>query len=64
MSIVEPTQNILEEKSCGSLIVEFKVTHYEDIDNIIKAWLPDIRILEPISYKEKFEQELKSYLEY
>jgi len=57
-----PTQKILEEKSCGSIIVEFEITHYEDIDNIIKAWLPDIRIIEPIAYKEKFEKELLNYL--
>jgi predicted DNA-binding transcriptional regulator YafY len=59
---VLPTQEIIEEKSCGGLIVKFNVTHYEDIDNIIKAWLPDIKVIEPTEYKEKFEEELRIYL--
>lgn len=59
---VLPTQTILEEKECGRLIVQFEISHEEDIDNIIKAWLPHIKILEPLKYKEKLESELKEYL--
>lgn len=60
---VLPTQQIIEEKTDGSIIVQFEVSHEEDIDNIIKAWLPDIKVLEPIEYKKKLEKELQTYLE-
>lgn len=60
---VIPTQEILNENKDGSLIVRFEVSHYEDIDNLIKAWLPHIEVIEPKDYKEQIEQELQSYLE-
>jgi len=56
------SQTIEEELSDGSLIVSFEVSHYEDADNIIKSWLPDIEVLEPLEYKEKIKQELTEYL--
>ena len=57
-----PTQKIIDNLEDGSIIVTFEVSHYEDIDNIIKSWLPDITVLEPKEYKEKLENELKQYL--
>ncbi len=56
------TQKLEEEKEDGSLIVSFDVSHEEDVDNIIKAWLPDIKILEPVKFKNKLEKELSLYL--
>ncbi|MFK2823669.1 helix-turn-helix transcriptional regulator [Arcobacter sp. YIC-80] len=57
-----PSQEILKEYDDKSLLVKFTVSTQEDIDNIIKAWLPDIQIIEPQSYKEKFIKELQQYL--
>ena len=34
----------------------------EDIDNTIKAWLPNIEIISPLSYRDKFIKELENYL--
>ena len=42
-----PTQEIRHEKPDGSLVVTFKVGAYEEIRDTLKAWLPNIRILEP-----------------
>ncbi|MDF1878144.1 WYL domain-containing protein [Sulfurimonas sp. SAG-AH-194-C20] len=56
------SQNILEEYSDASLRVSFKISHDEDIDNIIKAWLPHVEILEPLRFKEKLINELEDYL--
>lgn len=58
-----PTQEILHENTNGSIIVKFEVSHKEDIDNIIKAWLPDIDVIEPSEYKEILHSELKEYLD-
>ncbi len=57
------SQRIEEELKDGSLIVSFEVSHYEDADNIIKSWLPDIEVLEPLEYREKIKQELQEYLQ-
>jgi len=57
------SQTILEEYDDGSLLISFEITHDEDIDNIIKSWLPDIEVLEPKRYRDKLADELKLYLE-
>jgi predicted DNA-binding transcriptional regulator YafY len=56
------SQEILEEYEDGSLKVSFDVSHDEDIDNIIKSWLPHIEVIEPKRYREKILQELKEYI--
>ena len=57
------SQEILEENEDGSLIVSFEVSHDEDVDNVIKAWLPHIEVLEPQRFREKLIHELKRYIE-
>lgn len=57
------SQEILEEREDGSLVVKFEVSHDEDIDNVIKAWLPHIEVLEPQRFREKLLNELKNYVE-
>lgn len=49
-----PTQEIKEERPDGSLVVTFRVGHYDAIRHILKSWIPNILILEP----EKFRKEL------
>ncbi|WP_455756455.1 helix-turn-helix transcriptional regulator [Sulfurimonas sp.] len=56
------SQEIVDEKKDGSLIVTFNVTHDEDVDNIIKSWLPHIEVLEPLRFREKIKNELREYL--
>jgi len=56
------SQNILETLSNGDLIIEFEITHDEDIDNIIKSWLPNIEVLEPKIFRDKIKKELENYL--
>ena len=56
------SQEIEEKLEDGSLIINFEISHDEDIDNIIKSWLPHIEIIEPIRFKEKLKNELKDYL--
>ena len=56
------TQTIERELDDGSLIVSFEVSSDEDIDNLIKAWLPHIEILSPKRLRFKMLSELKSYI--
>jgi predicted DNA-binding transcriptional regulator YafY len=56
------SQEIIEEYEDGSLKVSFEVSHDEDIDNIIKAWLPHVEVLEPARFRERILDELENYL--
>ncbi len=57
-----PRQHSTIQKD-GSLSVTSIISTYADIDPEIKSWLPHIKILEPVEYREKFKKELKKYLE-
>ena len=52
----------MEEKNNGSLLVSFTVTHEEDIDNIIKSWIPHIKVISPENFKNKIKNELEKYV--
>ena len=57
------SQEIVEELPSGDLVVKFKVTTEEDIDNIVKSWLPDIEVLEPLAFRESLKEQLQKYLQ-
>jgi len=56
------SQDILEQDAEGNLIISYDITHHEDVDNLIKSWLPDIEVLSPASFKERIKRELTTYL--
>jgi len=56
------SQKIVKENEDGSLEISYEVSHDEDIDNIIKGWIPHVEILEPVRFREKMLNELKNYL--
>ena len=56
-----PSQKEDEQKD-GSLIVSYKVTQEREVEEIIKKWIPYVKVSSPISLKEKIELELKQYL--
>ena len=57
-----PSQKIIKTLDNGSIHVAYEVSHLEEVDNLIKAWLPDIKVIQPASYQKKLMQELESYL--
>lgn len=57
-----PTQQNLKAYSDGSYKIKFEVTHVEDVDNMIKSFLPDIEILEPEWYRNQILDELEDYV--
>jgi predicted DNA-binding transcriptional regulator YafY len=57
-----PTQEIKEEKPDGSLIVSFRVGHYEAIRDILKSWIPHITILEPKAIRQNLLSEVKDWV--
>jgi predicted DNA-binding transcriptional regulator YafY len=51
-----------EEQEDGSLIVSYKVTQEREMEELIKKWIPYVKVISPISLKEKIEKELRDYL--
>jgi len=58
-----PTQEIKEERKDGSLVISFKVGHYEAIRDILKSWIPNIVILSPASVRESLLNDTKEWIE-
>ena len=57
-----PTQEIKEEKPDGSLVVTFRVGHFEAIRDILKSWIPNIVILEPEEFKKELLKDVKDWV--
>ena len=55
-------QEIISKEEDNSLIISFQASHAEDVDNLIKSWLPHIAILEPKWLKDQLLEELGAYL--
>lgn len=56
------SQEIVEEKTNGNLIISYKITQELEVDELIKRWIPHVRVIEPISLKNKIYEELKAYI--
>ena len=52
----------VKKQDDGSLLLTFKVTQEMEIEELIKKWIPFVKVIEPISLKDKIESDLKSYL--
>jgi predicted DNA-binding transcriptional regulator YafY len=57
-----PTQEIREEKPDGSLVVTFRVGHFEAIRDILKSWIPHITILEPEEFRKDLLKDVKDWV--
>jgi predicted DNA-binding transcriptional regulator YafY len=57
-----PSQKELELKDDGSLVLSFRVTQEMEMEELVKKWLPHMRVIEPLSLKRKIEDDLKRYL--
>ena len=56
------SQEIVRKNRDGSIEVKFEISHDEDVDNLIKSWLPHVEILEPKRFRDKLTDELKEYI--
>ena len=50
------------QKENGSLMVSYEITQEIEIEELVKKWLPYVKVIEPLSLKKKLEDELKRYL--
>jgi len=56
------SQKLIRENHDGSLILSFTISHDEEIDNIIKSWLPHISVISPKRLRKKMINELEEYI--
>jgi predicted DNA-binding transcriptional regulator YafY len=57
-----PSQKEIETKDDGTLVLSFKVTQELEMEDLIKKWIPFMRVIKPLSLKEKIDNDLKRYL--
>jgi len=57
-----PSQKTIEEKENGSLVLSFKVTQEMEMEELIKKWIPYVKVVTPSSLKQKIEDDLEKYL--
>ena len=56
------SQTILEEKENRNLLISYEVTQELEVEELIKKWLPYVKVVEPLSLKNKIKGELREYL--
>ena len=56
------SQEILERKENGNLIIKYKVTKEMEMEELIKKWIPFVKVIDPITLKDKIESDLRGYL--
>jgi predicted DNA-binding transcriptional regulator YafY len=56
------SQKFVEEKTNGNIVYSYQITQLLEIEELIKRWLPHVKVIEPLELKEKIETELQEYL--
>lgn len=56
------SQKEIETKDDGTLVLSFTVTQELEMEDLIKKWIPFIRVIKPLSLKKKIDDDLKRYL--
>ena len=57
-----PSQKIIKEQEDGILILSFVVTQETEVADLIKRWIPHIKVISPESLKEKIKEEIITYI--
>ena len=53
-----PSQKLVQEYESGDLLLEYRVTQYQEIEELLIKWLPHIRIIEPAALRNYLEEVL------
>ncbi len=57
-----PSQKIIEEKENGTLIISYQVTQDIELADLVKRWLPHMKVISPASLQQRIVDEIQSYL--
>ena len=56
------TQETIETKENGNLLIKFTVTQESELEELVKKWIPHIKVIEPLSLKDQINSTLLEYL--
>ena len=56
------SQQIIERKESGNLLVGYQVTQEVEVEELIKRWLPYVRVIKPLGLRDRIAEELREYL--
>ena len=57
-----PEQQIEQETGTGELVISCQIRHEMQLLPLVRYWLPYVKIIEPIHFQQKLEQDLQGYL--
>ncbi|MCO8073337.1 WYL domain-containing protein [Acinetobacter lwoffii] len=57
-----PEQQIEQETEAGELMISCQIRHEMQLLPLVRYWLPYVKIIEPIHFQQKLEQDLQGYL--
>lgn len=57
-----PSQKIIDRKENGNMLISYIVTQEIEIEELIKKWIPHIKIIKPNSLEEKIKYDLQYWL--
>ena len=57
-----PEQHIEMEDASGALLIHCKIRHEMQLLPLVRYWIPYIKIIEPVHFQQKLEQDLQYYL--
>jgi predicted DNA-binding transcriptional regulator YafY len=57
-----PSQREVKTKEDGSLVLAFRVTQASEVKELVKKWIPYMKVIEPVELTEEIEGELREYL--
>ena len=58
-----PSQKFVQEYENGDLLLEYRVTQYQEIEELLIKWLPHIRIIEPVALRDYLEDVLTNKIQ-
>lgn len=56
------SEDIIETKENGNLLVKYRVTQTREVEEIIMKWIPFIKVIEPKELKDSIDNRLRNYL--
>jgi predicted DNA-binding transcriptional regulator YafY len=56
-----PEQQIEQEAETGELVISCQIRHEMQLLPLVRYWLPYVKIIEPIHFQQKLEQDLQGY---
>lgn len=57
-----PEQQVVKHLDDGGLLISSQISHYQQILPLVRYWIPNVKIMNPVGLQEELEDELRDYL--